>query len=53
VERGERVDAAGERLVSFLGGLEAVAHRMAANEARADLLARQLVEKFLLIGDRK
>jgi hypothetical protein len=26
---------------------------MAAHEARADLLARKLIEKFLLIGDRE
>ena len=53
MQRGERVDAAVERFVSFAGGLEPVAHGMAAHEARADLLAGELIEKLLLIGDRE
>jgi hypothetical protein len=53
VQRCERVDAAVECFVSFARGLEPIAHRMAAHEARADLFTRELVEKFLLIGDRK
>ena len=50
---GQRVDAPVERFVSFAGGFEPIAHRMAAHEARAHLLAGELVEKFLLIGDRE
>ena len=50
---GERVDAAVERFVSFTGGLKPIPHGVAAHEARADLLAGELVEKFLLIGDRE
>jgi hypothetical protein len=39
VKRGERVDAAVQHLVSLPGGLEPVAHGMAADETGADLLA--------------
>ena len=53
MQLGECVDAAVERFVSFAGRLEPVAHGMAAHEARAHLLAGELIEKFLLIGDRK
>jgi len=53
VEGCQRVDAAVERFVSFAGGLEPVAYGMAAHEARADLLACELVEKFLLVGGRE
>jgi hypothetical protein len=49
----EGVDAAVEGLVSHSRGLEPVAHGVTAHEARADFLARLLVEKFLLIGDRE
>ena len=49
MQRSERVDAVGERFVSLAGGLEPVAHGVAADEACAGLLARELLEKFLLI----
>ena len=52
VQLGERVDPAVKRLVSFAGRLEPVAHRMAAHGTCAAILARELVEKFLLIVDR-
>jgi hypothetical protein len=53
VQRGECVDPAVEGLVSFAGRLEPIAHGMAAHEAGADFLAGELVEKFLLVGDRE
>ena len=53
MQRGQGVDAEVERLVSLARRFEPVAHGMAAHEARADLLAGELVEKFLLVGDRE
>jgi hypothetical protein len=50
---GIRVDAAVERLVSLARRLVPIPHRVPAHEPRAHLLARQLVEKFLLVGDRE
>jgi hypothetical protein len=51
VQRGQRVDAAVERFVSFPGRFEPVADGMAAHEAGAHLLDGDLVEKLLLVGD--
>jgi hypothetical protein len=50
VQSRECVDAAVQRFVSFPGGLEPVAHGIAADESGADLLAGELIEEFLLIG---
>jgi hypothetical protein len=44
VQGRDRVDAAAEGLVSLPGGLEPIAHGMAADEARADLLGRELLK---------
>jgi hypothetical protein len=53
VQRRQRVNAAVEGLVSFVRRLEPIAHGVAAHEARANFLAGELVEKFLLISDRE
>jgi hypothetical protein len=53
MQRGECVDAAVERLVSYAARLDGLADGMAAHEALAQLLARELVEVFLLIADWK
>jgi hypothetical protein len=53
MQRGECVDAAVERLVSYAARLEPLADGMAGHEARAHLPDRELVEVFLLIAGRK
>jgi hypothetical protein len=48
MQRGERIDTAVERLVPYAGRVEPIAHRMAADKARAYLIARELVESSSL-----